>query len=58
VGAAIGGAAFDPAGKTVFAMVRHPGATPASRFDNPATRWPSLQPNMPPQSTLIGLTRG
>lgn len=55
-GAAIGGAAFDAPTKTIFAMVRHPGATPAATFDDPATRWPTLQPGMPPQSTLIGLT--
>jgi secreted PhoX family phosphatase len=55
VGAAVGGAAFDAPSRTVFAMVRHPGATPAATFDNPATRWPTLRPAMPPQSTLIGL---
>jgi secreted PhoX family phosphatase len=58
VGAAIGGAAFDAATKTIFGMVRHPGATPESSFDNPATRWPTLQPNVPPQSTVIGLVGG
>jgi len=58
VGAAIGGAAFDASRKTAFAMVRHPGATPAATFETPATRWPSLQPSMPPQSTLSGLTIG
>jgi secreted PhoX family phosphatase len=56
VGAAIGGAAFDAASKTIFAMVRHPGATPEATFETPATRWPTLQPAMPPQSTLISLT--
>jgi secreted PhoX family phosphatase len=56
VGAAIGGAAFDVASKTVFAMVRHPGATPGASFDAPATRWPTLLPGMPPQSTCIALT--
>jgi secreted PhoX family phosphatase len=55
VGAAIGGAAFDVTSKTTFGMVRHPGATPASSFDQPATRWPTLLPTMPPQSTVIGL---
>jgi secreted PhoX family phosphatase len=55
VGAAIGGAAFDVPSKTVFGMVRHPGATPAASFDQPATRWPTLLPSMPPQSTVIGL---
>jgi secreted PhoX family phosphatase len=55
IGAAAGGAAFDPATRTVFGMVRHPGATPNASFDAPATRWPTLAPAMPPQSTVIGL---
>ena len=55
VGAAIGGAAFDPGTHTVFGMVRHPGATPGASFFNPTTRWPTLRPNMPPQSTVVGL---
>ncbi len=55
IGAAAGGAAFDPGTKTVFGMVRHPGATPGASFDAPATRWPTLRPDMPPQSTVIGL---
>jgi secreted PhoX family phosphatase len=55
IGAAIGGAAFDVNTKTTFGMVRHPGATPQASFDAPATRWPTLQPTMPPQSTVIGL---
>jgi secreted PhoX family phosphatase len=55
IGAAMGGAAFDAVSKTVFAPVRHPGATPSASFNFPATRWPSLQPNMPPQTTIIGL---
>ncbi|MBU6448135.1 MAG: DUF839 domain-containing protein [Rhodospirillales bacterium] len=55
VGAAAGGAAFDAASKTTFGAVRHPGATPGASFANPATRWPTLQPDMPPQTTIIGL---
>ena len=55
IGAAIGGAAFDAASKTAFGMVRHPGATRQASFDDPATRWPTLLPTMPPQSTVIGL---
>jgi len=58
IGAAIGGAAFDPGTKTIFSMVRHPGATAGATFDNPATRWPTLRPDMPPQSTLIALATG
>ena len=55
VGAAAGGAAFDANSKTAFGAVRHPGATPGASFGNPATRWPTLQPGMPPQTTIIGL---
>ncbi|MDD2794727.1 PhoX family phosphatase [Acidocella sp.] len=55
VGAAMGGVGFDRS--TIFAAVRHPGATPAASFDDPATRWPTLLPNMPPQTTIIGLVR-
>jgi secreted PhoX family phosphatase len=58
VGAAIGGAAFHAATGSVFAMVRHPGATRGASFDAPATTWPSFVPGMPPQSTLIALARG
>lgn len=55
IGAAAGGAAFDAASKTAFGAVRHPGATPGASFAKPATRWPTLKPNMPPQTTIIGL---
>ncbi len=55
VGAAMGGAGFDPATRTVFSVVRHPGATPAASFDNPATRWPQFQASLPPQTTIVGL---
>ena len=55
VGAASGGAAFDAATKTTFSAVRHPGATPGASSAAPATRWPTLQPSMPPQTTIIEL---
>ena len=55
IGAAIGGVGFG--GTTIFAAVRHPGATPSASFDAPATRWPTLLPNMPPQTTIVGLVR-
>jgi secreted PhoX family phosphatase len=55
IGAAMGGAAFDAGTRTVFGAVRHPGATRAASFDQPATRWPQFQPGLPPQSTIIGL---
>jgi len=55
IGGAAGGAAFDPASQTSFAMVRHPGAVAGATFATPATRWPQMLPSLPPQTTLIGL---
>ncbi len=56
IGAALGGCAFDAGTRTIFAAVRHPGATPGASFDNPATRWPTLSRALPPQTTLIALS--
>lgn len=58
VGGAIGGAVFSPENGTLFTVARHPGGTPNASFAAPATRWPTLQPNMPPQTTMVALTRG
>jgi secreted PhoX family phosphatase len=57
VGALMGGAALTPDGAALLSAVRHPGATPGASFDRPATRWPSLRPDMPPQTTIVTLTR-
>ncbi len=57
IGGAIGAAAFGPQGRTLFTIARHPGATPNADFANPATRWPTVQPTMPPQTTMVALTR-
>jgi secreted PhoX family phosphatase len=57
IGGAIGAAAFGPLGHTIFTVARHPGATPNASFANPATRWPTVQPGMPPQTTLVALAR-
>jgi secreted PhoX family phosphatase len=52
-GAAIGGVAF--AATTAITVTRHPGATPGATMANPATHWPTLRPDMPPQTTVMGL---
>jgi secreted PhoX family phosphatase len=57
LGGSIGGAAFGPEGRTLFAVARHPGAVPNASFADPATRWPTLRPGMPPQTTMVALTR-
>jgi secreted PhoX family phosphatase len=53
IGAAIGATAFTA--NTAITVIRHPGATPDATMANPATRWPTLQPGMPPQTTVIAL---
>lgn len=58
VGGAVGGAAADPHGKTLFTVARHPGATRQAAFAHPATRWPTVQLGMPPQTTMVSLTPG
>ncbi len=55
IGAAMGGVAFDEPSHTSFAPVRHPGAVPGASFEQPATHWPSLNPAIPAQTTVIGL---
>ena len=56
VGAAMGGVAFTPDGASVVTSVRHPGATSDASFERPATRWPTLRADQPPQSTVITLS--
>ncbi len=55
-GAGVGGTAF--AGNTTITVARHPGATPVATMADPATRWPTLRPDMPPQTTVMGLVSG
>jgi len=53
--AAMGGLGFSPDGGTLFAGVRHPGAGPGALYEVPTTRWPALDPSLPPRSTVIAL---
>ncbi len=57
VGGAIGGAAAAPDG-SILAAIAHPGAAPGASFDQPATRWPQLDPRLPPRSSVVTLERG
>jgi len=57
LGALIGGLALGPQGTPLFASVRHPGATAEASYTHPATRWPSLRPDMPPQTVVVALQR-
>lgn len=68
VGAEVCGPCFTPNDENLFIAVQHPGeesssalprthSGPRSNFDNPLTRWPDFQPNMPPRPAVIVITR-
>jgi secreted PhoX family phosphatase len=66
IGAEVCGPCFTPDGETLFLAVQHPGidgvhawkpfARP-STFEDPATRWPDFEPDMPPRPSLLVVRR-
>ncbi|WP_431284637.1 PhoX family protein [Humitalea sp. 24SJ18S-53] len=56
-GASVGGVAVSAEGATLLTIARTPGNEPGATWANPTTRWPALDPNLPPRTTLVGLAR-
>ena len=66
VGAELCGPQFTPDTRTLFVAVQHPAAAGAetwqpfaraSSFEDPATRWPDFEPDMPPRPSVVVVTR-
>ena len=66
VGAELCGPCFTPDGRALFLSIQHPAADGTrdyapfgrdSSFENPATRWPDFQPDMPPRPSVVLVTR-
>lgn len=66
VGAEICGPTFSPDDRALFVSVQHPAADggekftksgKGSTFEDPATRWPDFDENMPPRPSVIVITK-
>jgi secreted PhoX family phosphatase len=66
VGAEMTGPCFTPNQETLFVAIQHPGTDGTNKFkgferpstfEDPATRWPDFDPNMPPRPSVLAITK-
>ena len=55
IGAELCGPFFTPNDKNLFCSIQHPGGK--STFENPSTRWPDFDENMPPRPAVVVITK-